>query len=819
MISSDIKAAFRTFYREKAYAYINLAGLALAIACCLILGLYLKDELTYDTHHLRHKEIFRVVNAFNASGDDGAFAITSVALGPMLKENYPEKIIDYVRFRFCKGLEEKILIKVDNEAFYWTNVFHADANVFDVFTHEILYGDREHPETALKDPQSAAVSETFAKKYFGDEDPIGKIIHVDTAPDIPRKIALVFKDLPDNTFLKYDVLLYEQPNLGANDQRNRLFNVNYFTYLVMSEDFNPADYKAINDEFFEKFMSETATSLNTTWRSWIEPLTSIHLDSDLPYDISNKGNKYYIFGFAAVALFILIVACINYINLAIARATKRAREIGMRKILGVPRGYLVFRYLGEAILFSFIAMVLGVFVVEVVLNLTSINTLFGKPLALNFYTDLLWIFGLAVIMGILSGIYPAAYLSSISPLSAITETKGKKKGTFRLREFLVLIQFTVSVVVIAGTLVMSMQMRFIANKPLGFEKENRVVVYLRGLDVVKKVQVIKNDLLKNSNILGVTASRAIVGTGKNFGANLGEADNNEGVLEKTGFFHIPVEKDFIKVMGIEMVEGRDFSRRLLTDIGSTFIVNETFVKSRGWDQAIGKRIKLGGESGKVIGVVKDFHSNSLHKPVSTFMMYPFRDNFENFPEAAKAAVERKLILHISGENIPKTLSFLEDRFATYDAVHPFDYAFLDDLINENYLSEENLMKMTGIFSGICIFISCLGLYGLAAYNTEQRKKEIGIRKVLGSSAFQIILMLAKKTLWLVLAGSVAAAIIAYFALNEWLANFAYRMDILGISLIVYPLAALLVIAVAFITIALQSYRIAQSNPSLTIRYE
>ncbi len=815
MISSDIKAAFRTFYREKAYAYINLAGLALAIACCLILGLYLKDELTYDMHHLRHKEIFRVVNTFNTNGDDTDFALTSPALGPMLKENYPE-IIDYVRFRYTKGLEEKILIKVDNEAFYWKNVFHADANVFDIFTHEILYGD---PETALKDPQSVAVSETFAKKYFGDENPIDKVIHVDTTPDIPRKISLVFRDLPDNTFLKYDVLMYEQPNLGSSDQKNRLFGINYYTYLLMPEDFDLEDYKAINDDFFERFMSERGKNINTSWRSWIEPMASIHLDSDVPYDIPNKGNKYYIYGFAAVALFILIVACINYINLAIARATKRAREIGMRKILGVPRVYLAFRYLGEAILFSFIAMVLGVLLVEAILNLTSINTLFGKPLKPDFPADLVWVFGLALIMGILSGLYPAAYLSSISPLSAITETKGKKKGAFRLREFLVLIQFTVSVVVIAGTLVMSMQMRFVANTPLGFEKENRVVVYLRGLDVVKKAQVIKNDLLKNSNILGVTASRAIIGTGKNFGANIGEADNNEGVLEKTGFAHIPVEKDFIEVMGMEIVEGRDFSQRLLTDIGTTFIVNEAFVKNRGWDQPIGKRIKLGGESGKVIGVAKDFHYGSLHETVDAFMMYPFRDNFENFPEAAKAAVQRQLILHISGENIPETLSFLEDRFAGYDAVHPFDYAFLDDLINENYLSEGNLMKMTGIFSVICIFISCLGLYGLAAYNTEQRKKEIGIRKVLGASAIQIITMLAKKTLWLVLAGSVAAAIIAYFALDEWLAVFAYKMNILGISLIVYPLAALLVIAVAFITITLQSYRIAQSDPALTIRYE
>ncbi len=815
MVNSDIKAAFRTFYREKSYAFINLAGLSLAIACCLLLGLYLKDELTYDKHHLKYKQIFRVVDNFNTNGDSADFALTSGVLGPMLKANYPQ-ILDYVRFRYPRGQEEKILIRVDNEAFYWEKVFHADSNVFDIFTHDIIYGD---PKTALKDPQSAAVSETFAKKYFGDKNPIGKTIFVDIAPEIPRKITLVFRDLPENnTFLTYDVLLYEQPNLGQSDQKNRLFGINYYTYLLMPKNYNPADYKAISDDFYKRFMEETGKSIKTSWRSWLEPLADIHLDPSLPYDIPNHGNKYYIYGFSTVALFILIVACINYINLAIARATKRAREIGMRKILGVPRAHLIFRYMGEAMIFSFIAMVAGVLLTEAVLKLTSINNLFGKLLQLNYPADLLWVLGLAVVIGVLSGLYPAAYLSSLSPLSALTEAKGKK-GAFRLREFLVLLQFTVSVVVIAGTLIMSMQMRYIASKPLGFDKENRIVVYLRGLDVVKKFQVIKNELLKNSNILGITASSGIIGAGKGFGANVAQVDNNDGVLEETGFGHTQVGNDFIKVMGMKMVAGRDFSQRFITDVGTSFIVNEAFVKKRGWDQPLGKRIQLGPMHGKVIGVVRDFHYDSLHDKVGPFVIYPYNDNFENIPETARAAIQRNMILHISGKNIPQTLSFLEDKFAGYDAKHPFDYDFLDDLINEKYLKEENLMTMTGIFSGVCILISCLGLYGLAAYNAEQRKKEIAIRKVLGASAAQIILLLARQILWLVLAGSIAASVIAFFALNEWLTGFAYQVKMAGALLLIFPFSAAIVIAVAFATIALQSYKAARSDPALTMRYE
>jgi putative ABC transport system permease protein len=815
MINSDIKGALRTFYQEKSYAFINLSGLSLAIACCLILGLYLKFELTYDRHNLRHKEIFRVVNNFNTNNASKDFVHTSPALGPMLKDNFPE-VIDYVRFRPTR---DKLLIKVDEKAFFWENVYHADVNVFDVFTHDIIYGD---PETALEDPQSAAVSETFAGKYFGDTNPIGKTIHVDEAPEIPRKVTLVFRDQPANSHLKYDVLLHESPNLGQGDPKNQLFGIWYYTYLIMPEDYDINKFRAISEEFFDRFMSDTGKALNTTWRSWIQPLADIHLQADIPSDPADIGNRYYIYGFSAVAVFILLVACINYINLAIARATKRAREIAMRKILGAPRFLLILRFLGEAVIFAFIAMVFSVVIVKVITAFTSVDSLFGKPLELDLIGDpvlKLWILGLTLFVGILSGLYPAVYLSSISPMSALSEARGGNTGGFRLRGLLVLIQFTVSVLVIAGTLVMSLQMMYIANKPLGFNKENRLIVYLRGLNVVEKHQVIKKELLKDSHILGITTSGGIVGTGQGFPINLARVDNNEGVLEETGFTHTPVGNDYFEVMGIPLSSGRDFSQRFLTDVGTSFVVNETFAEKMGWNEPLGKRINLGQNSGRVIGVAKDFHFRSLHQSVESFAMYQFNDNFENIPPDARPGIQRNMILHISDQDMPKTLSFLQDRFAEYDPRHPFDYDFLDDLINEQYLSEDRLMKMTGIFSGICIFISCLGLYGLTAFTTEQRKKEIGIRKVLGASATQIILMLARNILWLVLVGSVVASIIAFFALDEWLTGFAYQASMVGVPLLIFPLSAAAVIAVAFATIALQSYRIARSNPAVTIRYE
>jgi putative ABC transport system permease protein len=809
MASTEVKAAIRTLYREKAYAVINLSGLSLAIACCLILGLYLRSELTYDQHHLRHKEIFRVVNEYTTSGNSERFAITPISLGPMLKENYLE-IRDYVRFNRLG----KVLIRTSDKALYWEDAYSTDENVFDVFTHKVLYGD---PKTALKDPSSAAVSETFARKYFGDTNPIGKTIHAELAPQIPRKISLVFRDLPESTHLKYDVLFRFESLPAGVSPRQMLFNIGLFTYLVMPENYNVNSFRVISSSFYARFMEDRGKAIGLTWKSWLQPLADIHLHSDVSSD-RPTGNIYYVYGFAAVAIVILLVACINYVNLAIARAAKRSKEIGMRKILGVSRGHLMFRFLGESMLFSLIAMAIGLALVEIVLKLTPINDLLGKPLTMELKEEpvlLLWILGLSLFVGLLSGLYPAFYLSSISPLSAMAGPQGRGQGGFRLRELLVLSQFTVSVIVIACTIVMAMQMRYVSGKPLGYEKHNRIIINLRGLDLIEKYPVIKTELLQDSRIRGVTVSQVPLGL-ESFPIFLSTVDSDEGAPSQFALSNMQVGNDFLEVMGMKLVLGRDFSQRLLTDSGTKIVVNETMVKNRGWKNPLGKHIQMGGLSGKVIGVVKDFHAKSLHSPVEPFVLIKYEDNFENIPPAQRETIGRTLIVSIAGKDVQKTLQFLQDKFTAYDPKHPFDYEFLDDAIGKLYLSEERLMKMVGIFSGICIFIACLGLFGLAAFATEQRSKEIGIRKVLGASAPQIVLMLSRKTLWLVLAGSVVASIVAYYAIDGWLSGFAYRV---AIHPWVFMLSSFVVIAVAFVTIALQSYKTAQSNPARMMRYE
>ena len=808
MSANYLKVTLRKLYREKLYAAINIAGLSLGVACCIILGLYLRNELTYDQHNVNYRNIYRIANEFNANGKINDFAVSSPVLGPMLKEAYPQ-IRDYVRLQHVRL---KFLFRYQDKAYYWDRVYVADDNVFKVFTHHIIYGD---PDTALVDPTSIAVSETFAKKYFGDADPVGKVVHPDNG--VALKISLVFADLPENSHVRYDVLMSYNSSVVAipeniTARRQLLFNVNNYTYLVMPDNYDIRDFKKISDDFYKRNMASMGKSLNSTWRAWLQPLADIHFHSDLAYD-EPVGNRFYVYAFSAVAVFILLVACINYMNLATARFAKRSREVGMRKILGAGKAQLVLQFLAEALCFTFIALVLGLILVEITLTLTPVATLLGKHLVFDLGKEpvlLWWLLGLWLTVGLLSGVYPAFYLSSVAPLSALTLNNQAGRAAIRLREVLVLIQFIISVGVIACTLLMFAQMQYVSHKPLGFDKDNRVIIMLRGLEVVKNYQVIKNELLKNSHILGVTASSGLLGDVMSI--NLMPIEKNDGTMENTTLTSMQVGDNFLTVMGMDLLEGRDFSRKFLTDVGTSFVVNETLVKKMGWDQPLGKRI----QNGRVIGVVRDFNYQSLHNKIEPYALIPLQNNYDNVREDLKPYVSLNLILNIAGKDIHQTLGFLQKEITRFNPNHPFQFKFLDDSLNELYLSEQRLMSLTGIFAGICIFIACLGLFGLAAFTTEQRTKEIGIRKVLGASSAQIILLLSRNILLLVLMGAVIAAVVSWRVMDKWLEGFAYHT---GINPLVFLGSALLAALVAYATLALQSYRTAHANPVQALRYE
>jgi putative ABC transport system permease protein len=820
------KIALRTLARDKTYALLNVAGLALAIACCLILGLYLRSELTYDQSHVNHERIFRVVNEFEINGKLDRFAVTSPMLGPMLNDDNAD--VQAV-VRFLTSNTQRFIQRGD-EGIYWDNVYLTDPNVFEVFTHTVIYGD---PKTALEGPTSAAVSRTLAERYFGDRNPLGETLTVD-GNDV--QIMLVFEDLPENTHLKYDLLfssnipLYLTPD-DITQRRQRLFNVGWYTYLLMPENYDPASFGEVSRTFFERHMTEIGTRINAQWRSWLQPLDDIHLYSDLSGD-QPTGNRYYLYGFIAVALFTLLVACINYMNLATARAAKRAKEVGMRKILGSSRRALIFQFLVESLLLASVSVVLGVLLVELAVAFTPLNDLLGKPVSLSFTETpevLGWTIALALLVGLGAGIYPAFYLSSIAPVSTLV---GGARGGARssgLRETLVFVQFMISIAVIACTLVMASQMRYISTLSLGFDRENKLTAMLRGVDMIVSSDAIKTELMRNPNVLGV--SWASTTMGGNFPINVIGLETNEGVIEPTTINHMGVGSDFVDVMGLELVAGRGPSDEIPSAVADgqqgpggprirEIVVNETLVRALHWDEPIGKRFELGAgpgmQTGTVVGVVKDFNFRSLHTEIEPFAIYRLVDNFAQMPPALRQMQQRPIVLNVSGTDVPGTIEHLRTTIRKFDPQHPFEFEFLDDSLNALYAADQRLTRLIAIFAGFCIFIACLGLFGLAAFTAAQRTREIGVRKVFGARTGQIISLLARKIVWLVIVAAAVASVLAYLVMKAWLENFAFRTDI---NPGIFVVAALAGLAIAYLTVALQSLKAARAHPVKALRYE
>ena len=576
---------------------------------------------------------------------------------------------------------------------------------------------------------------------------------------------------------------------------------------MLADGADPKEFARLYQAFHDKYMKFYLDMAKIEWQSFIQPLAAIHLDTALDYDLPT-GNRMYLYAFAAVAVLILGLACINYVNLATARAVQRTRAIGLRKILGASRRSLLAQFLGEAVLFSLLATMLAVVLVEVLLSLPAVTALFGKSLSLDLFGRPLLAAGvlaIGVVVGLLAGLYPAIYLSSFLPLTALVGRY--RTGGMRLREALVFVQFAISIGVIACTLIMGQQMRYIANLGLGFDKENHVLVTLRDRNVVEREAMIATELEKHPGVLGVATANTMMG--RDMPMVTGKAENNEGVMTDIGFSFFPVGDKFISVMGIEVLKGRDFSKRLLTDVGASYIVNEAFVRAMGWNEPIGMRVGIGGPGmfpGPVIGVVKDFNFKSLRENVTPMVMF----------RAPAEAGERTLVVNVAAQGIHDTLQVIRKLFAEVDPVHPFEYTFLDEELDQLYVSEERLMRLTGIFAGICILVACLGLFGLAASATQQRTKEIGIRKVLGASTWSIILLLARRVLLLIAAGAVVASLVAWLAMQEWLAGFAYRISPNPVYLL---MAAAGAGAVALLTIALQSWRTARGDPVAALRYE
>ena len=819
MFKNYLKITLRNLYRQKLYALINIFGLTLGLGCCLILSLYILSELSYDRHWDNHERIYRLVNAYTFNGVSNEAAISSASLGELLRMDNPEIIEDYVRFQRPGGNQSGTVFRHDEDTYYWDDVYLARPNAFEFFSHDILYGD---PTGALDDGLSVAVSQTFAETYFGNENPIGQIVSTDTAD---YQVTLVFADLPETTHMKYDVLISmnrvgDLPDNEAQLMR-MLGNIGNYTFVRVREGVEADDLEPILDRFADVRVGGMARSFGLTdmsARFWPQNIADVHLNSNLEFD-EPTGNIFYIYSFAGVAIFILVIACINYVNLATARSMQRAREVGMRKVLGAERSQLIYQFLGESLFFVLFAMLLALGIVYFLFSNEMLGNLFGTEIySVELFSPMILgsLIALSLLVGILSGLYPAFYLSSVAPVVALSG-ESQATGSGRLRQVLVFAQFTISIGIIASTLLMANQMRYVSNLGLGFDKENKLVVPVRGADLIESLPALRNELATNTNILATTTAQNLPGGQVGLGAL--NIESELGTMELQSVNLMNVGEDFMATMDIEVLEGRDFSQKFLTDIGTSVVVNETLVRQLGWQQPIGKRIASAGGpglDGRVIGVVEDFHYASLYQDVGPLMMASFPQDFTDATAENRALATNNLIISVSGENLGQTLGFIRDIMQRFDPIHPFEYEFLDDNLDQLYRAEQIVLRLIGIFATICVFVSCLGLFGLASFTTQRRTKEIGIRKVLGATALEIILLLARSIVVLVLIGAVVASIASFMIINEWLNTFAYRD---AINPGIFLIATVLAVIVAVVTVALQSWHTVRQNPVLALRHE
>ncbi|MDX5397745.1 MAG: FtsX-like permease family protein, partial [Hymenobacteraceae bacterium] len=587
------------------------------------------------------------------------------------------------------------------------------------------------------------------------------------------------------------------------------FRVSQYTYLLLQKPEQVKTFQSKLDDFYERniktWVAENAPGQDI--RFSLQPLESIHFDTDFGYDISPAGNKQYVYIFSFVAVFVLLIACINYMNLSTARSSKRAKEVGMRKVIGAYRSQIIRQFIGESVFMTLIAVVLALALVE--LSLPFFNELTGKSFNSKYLLQpefLLALLAILVFVGLVAGSYPAFVLSAFKPVDVLKSDKSPRGSSAVLRKSLVVLQFTISLVMIIGTLVVLLQMNFLKNKDLGFEKEQVLVIDIPGGDttLVNKLSTIKHEFLQHPNIEKVATSAHIPGekTGR---VIFGVYQKNKEI--PVAFNTMWVDYDFMDLMGIELKEGRNFSKETPTDVTQAFIVNEAGAKLLEQNKALGTRMTLGvgpGYDGKVVGVAKDFHYKSLHSEVEPLVLLP-TDKSQGY-----------LLARVQAENLPQTISFIEEKWSKFDPKHPMEYFFLDEKFDEQYRAEEKMLAVFGYFAALTIFIACLGLFGLASFTAEQRTKEIGIRKVLGSSVSGIVLLLSKDFAVLVLVAIVLASPVAWYGMHKWLQDFAYRTDI---SIWIFVFAGLIALLIAMLTVSSQAAKAALRNPVNALRAE
>jgi putative ABC transport system permease protein len=805
MLLTHLKFFVRIFLKDKFFSLLNILGLALGIGVSIILLLILQHDLTYDKHYANHERIYRLGGHLQATGVDFRGARSARELGSILKEEFPE-VQQVTRANNWDHTLVKRESKGQEIAYYEEDVVRTDSTFFGVFKSEFIAGDEK---TCLNLLNSIVLTESTAKRYFGNENPLDQILIIDGEQ---WKVTAVIKDLPRNTHLKFDFLLsgLSKTREWVVDQgqikSEAFWNPDVYTYLVFPENYNPENFYTKWPDIFNKYYKSFGDQVGGKYTPILQPLASIHFHSDLGAD-EPLGNISYLYAFSIIGVFIILLACINYMNLSTAKSVKRASEIAMKKTLGSGKRSLVFSFLGESVFLSLLSLVVAIVIVLLVLKTTSFNSLIGKDLTPDFFHNPLLLFGsigIAFGIGILSGLYPAFYLPSVPTLSALKGAFKNKKSSHTLRKVLITTQFTISIFVVVCTFFMQDQIDFVRDKDLGFNKENILILPVQDTLVENQIHSIKAEFLQNPKITAAATSYNVMGMG--IGGPVMWAEGENG-MQQQAFSMINIGDDYFKTMNIEILKGRGFQTGPHLDTDNIFMCNEAAAKLMGWgDDPVGKKVKWfhGKEDGQIIGMVKDFNFASLHNPIQPLLIVKSRKE-GGF-----------LHLKVAGDRLSETMAYIKQKWTGYDPNHPFEYFFLDQRFNEQYKADETQYTLITSLSYICIFISLLGLLGLSAFTAAQRTKEIGIRKVHGANVPQIIYLLYKDIMVLVLIAAVLVIPAAYYIIHQWLGNFAYKTTL---NYFTFGTVALMALFFAFVTVAFHSLKTARTNPVNSLKHE
>ncbi len=806
MIRNYLRSAFRNIKKHPFISFINIFGLTVGLTCCLLILTYVINERSYDKYNKNADDVYRVTRIFYSAPNVESLHLSSIApaFGPRLLSAFPD-IKEMTRTLPLGTISFHYKEKLLNEQ----NVLCADDHFFDFFTIPVLKGDAHK---SLAEPYTVMLTPEMAKKYFGDEDPMDKEVIMDNGKHA-FKVTGIFAPFPTNSHMHPGILvsfstLNDSTIYGEKQLATSFGNNSFYTYLMFPKNYNVGRIRAQFPAFLDKYCAGIGApakfKVHNTTELTLQKLTDIHLTSHLDDEIEENGSTARVYIFSAIALFILLIACINYMNLSTARSALRAKEIGIRKVVGAQRKEIIAQFLSESVLVTYVSLIMA-FVITLLL-LPAVNRMSGLYLSVD--SLLSWYILIPIILlpcavGLISGVYPALFMSAFIPVKVLKGLFKVQTSPFSFRKVLVVLQFSISIVLIVATIVVFRQLQYIQDKDLGFDKDHVLTMQYDG-SLEKQFYAFKADLLRNPNIMAVGRSSRIP-SGRlldDQGASVLEGGSFQPL--KVDLKQIAVDDGFIPTFGIKMAAGRNFSHEIKTD-SNKYIINETTVKTLGWgtpEKALNKQIKYGNVTGNVIGVMKDFHFESLHQPIipMILILQPYG----------------RLSMKISGHNVQSSVAYIKNTWQHYLPNTPFDFTFLDQRFDQLYRSEQQQSTLFTIFACIAIFIACLGLFGLSAFTISQRIKEIGVRKVLGASVPQIVSELSKDFMLLVLVAAVPGLTFAWYFMNKWLMSFASRIDI---SWWILATSGIVALIIAFATISIQTVKAANANPVNSLRSE